>query len=151
MFITTCFMWLLTSTIIRQTAGWQQMCRKTAKYRVLYQKQNSGFVQQLVQLVHAGCVELVPLVDGGQLRLEHDGVFLGKAKSTGIGGGVVGGVLLDDLPPDVVLPPLVLQFPHVARQGGGNPLVAVLHIGLVAAVSLLPGRLGDAHVQLLHL
>ena len=77
------------------------MCQTTTKYRVLDQNENSCFVQQLVQLVHAGCVELVPLVDGGQLRLEHDGVFLGKAKSTGIGGGVVGGVLLDDLPPDM--------------------------------------------------
>ena len=127
------------------------MCQTTTKYRVLDQNENSCFVQQFVQLVHAGCVELVPLVDGGQLRLEHDGVFFGKAKATGIGGGVVGGVLLDDLPPDAVLPPLVLQLPHVARQGGGNPLVAVLHVGLVAAVSLLPGGLGDAHVQLVRL
>ena len=64
--------------------------------------------------MHAGIVELVPLVQGGHLRLEHYRVFLRQAKSTGVVGGVEGGVLLQDLPPDVELPPPVLQFPHVA-------------------------------------
>ena len=32
----------------------------------------SSLVQELVLLVHAGSVELVSLVQGGHLRLEHD-------------------------------------------------------------------------------
>ena len=66
--------------------------------------------------MHARCVELVPLIQGGQLWLEHDRIFLGQTEATGVVGGVEGGVLLQDLPPDVELPPLVLQFPHVASQ-----------------------------------
>ena len=71
------------------------------------------------------------------LRLKHDCQLLRQAKSAGFVVGVQGGVLLQDLPPDVELPPLVLQLPHVG-QGGADPLITVLHIGLVAAVPFLP-------------
>ena len=88
----------------------------------------SSLVQKLVLLVHTWSKELVPLVQGGHLRFEHDRVLLRQAKSAGVGGGVEGGVLLQDFPPDVELPPLVLQLPHVAGQGGADPLVTVLHV-----------------------
>ena len=39
----------------------------------------SSLVQKLVLLVHAGSVELVSLVQGGHLRLEHDGELLRQA------------------------------------------------------------------------
>ena len=42
----------------------------------------SSLVQELVLLVHAGSVELVSLVQGGHLRLEHDGELLRQAKPT---------------------------------------------------------------------
>ena len=46
----------------------------------------SSHVQKLVLFVHAGIVELVPLVQSGHLRLEHYRVFLRQAKSTGVVG-----------------------------------------------------------------
>ena len=49
---------------------------------------------------------------------------------------------MQDLPPDVELPPLVLQFPHVVSQGGADPLVAVPHVGFVAHHSGLVLDLG---------
>ena len=113
----------------------------SASYQKFHTKMKitkSSLVQKLVLLVHTWSKELVPLVQGGHLRFEHDRVLLRQAKSAGVGGGVEGGVLLQDFPPDVELPPLVLQLPHVAGQGGADPLVTVLHVGLVAAVPFLP-------------
>ena len=60
-------------------------------------------------------------------------------------------MLLQDLPPDVELPLLVLRFPHVASQGGADPLVTVLHIGLVAAVLFLPWWFCHTHIELVAL
>ena len=50
----------------------------------------SILVQKLVLLVHAGSVELVLLVQGGHLWLEHDRELIGQANSTGVVGGVEG-------------------------------------------------------------
>ena len=50
----------------------------------------SSLVQELVLLVHAGSVELVLLVQGGHLWLEHDRELIGQANSTGVVGGVEG-------------------------------------------------------------
>ena len=86
------------------------MRQKCERYKVLYRKRISGFVQQLVLLVHAWGVELVPFVDGGQLGLEHDGVLFRQTEPAGVVGGVVGGVLLEDLPLDLEVPPLVFQL-----------------------------------------
>ena len=36
----------------------------------------------------ARCEELVPLVDGGEVRSVHDGVFLHQAQPAAVGGGV---------------------------------------------------------------
>ena len=40
----------------------------------------------------ARCEELIPLVDGGDVRSVHDGVFLHQAQPAAVGGGVVVGV-----------------------------------------------------------
>ena len=110
------------------------MRQKCERCKVLYQKRISGFVQQLVLLVHAWGVELVPFVDGGQLGLEHDGVLFRQTEPAGVVGGVVGGVLLDDLPPDTMLPPLVLA----------KLKIAITHIGgQVQLKNMAVGRLED--------
>ena len=85
------------------------------------------------------------------LRLKHDCKLLRQAKSEGFVVGVEGGVLLQDLPPVVELPPLVLQLPHVAGQGGADPLVTVLHVGLMAAVPFLSWWLCHPHIELVRL
>ena len=64
--------------------------------------------------------------------LEHHGVLRMEVVL-----GVVGGFFLHDLPPEVELLPLVLQLPHVAGQGGADPLVAGLHVGLFCSVNAL--------------
>ena len=43
--------------------------------------------------MEAGCEELVPLIDGGELRLAHDGELLHEAEPAAVGGGVVVGVV----------------------------------------------------------
>ena len=111
----------------------------------------SSLVQKLVLFMHTWSEELVPLVQGGHLRFQHDRVLFRQAKPAGVGGGVEGGVLLQDFPPDVELPPLVLQLPHVAGQGGADPLVTVLHVGLVAAVPFLPWWFCHTHIELVGL
>ena len=83
--------------------------------------------------------------------MEHDCELLRQAKPTGVVGGVGSGVLLQDFPPDVEIPPLVLQLPHVAGQGGADPLVTVLHVGLVAAVPFLPWWFCHTHIELVGL
>ena len=50
----------------------------------------SSLVQKLVLLLHAGSVELVLLVQGRYLWLEHDRELIGQANSTGVVGGVEG-------------------------------------------------------------
>ena len=126
----------------------------SASYQKFHTKMKitkSSLVQKLVLLVHTWSKELVPLVQGGHLRFEHDRVLLRQAKSAGVGGGVEGGVLLQDFPPDVELPPLVLQLPYIAGQGGADPLVAVPHVRLVASEPLLPLGLSHSHVELVTL
>ena len=71
----------------------------------------------------AGREELVPLVDGGELRPVHDSKLLGEAQPTRVGGGVVGRQVGQDIPRDREASPLVLEAPHVARQAAVDPLV----------------------------
>ena len=40
----------------------------------------------------ARCKELIPLVDGGDVRSVHDGVFFHQAQPAAVGGGVEDGV-----------------------------------------------------------
>ena len=82
----------------------------------------------------------------------HDFHFLRQAKSTHLGGGGKGLCPGEDLPPDSVVHPLVLQLPHVGGHGGLDPLVGVLKVGLVVGVvASLPLWHGEADVGLLHL
>ena len=39
--------------------------------------------------MEAGCKELVPLVDGGELRLAHDGELFHEAEPAAVGGGAI--------------------------------------------------------------
>ena len=84
-------------------------------------KSGSGFVQELCLFVPAGCEELVPLVDGGELRLVHDRVLFHQAQSAWVGGGVEGGEGGEGPPLDGVVPVLVLQAPDVTRKAGVAP------------------------------
>ena len=74
----------------------------------------------------------------------HDLHFLCEAKSTHLGGGGEGLRPGEDLPPDGVVHPLVLQLSHVGGQGGLGPLVGVLKVGLVVGVASLPLWHGEA-------
>ena len=49
----------------------------------------------------ARCEELIPLVDGGDVRSVHDGVFLHQAQPAAVGGGVEVGVGGQRRPRDV--------------------------------------------------
>ena len=102
-------------------------------------------------LLETGGVELGPLVEGGELGLVHDCVFFTQAQPAGIGGGVVGGVLLQDPPLEAVLPPLVLELPHVPRQGRVDLLLPVPEGGGVVVVPELEGGFRDANVLLVGL
>ena len=73
--------------------------------------------------------KLRPFVEGG--ASVHDLHFLCEAKSTHLGGGGEGLRPGEDLPPDGVVHPLILQLPHVGGQGGLGPLAGVLEVGLV--------------------
>ena len=43
--------------------------------------------------MEAGCEELVPLIDGGELRLAHNSELFHEAEPAAVGGGVVVGVV----------------------------------------------------------
>ena len=79
----------------------------------------------------------------------HDHHFLCQTKPAHLGGGGEGLRPGEDLPPNGVVHPLVLQLPHVSGQGGLGPLAGVLEFGLVVAVASLPLWHGEADVGLL--
>ena len=54
---------------------------------------SDSIVQEFCLLVEAGCEELVPLIDGGELRLAHNGELFHEAEPAAVGGGVVVGVV----------------------------------------------------------
>ena len=90
----------------------------------------SSLVQELVLLVHVRSVKFSPGMDGEAISFTGRGGERPKIYGAGQG---------EELPPpsqgDVLLQDL--QLPHIAGQGGADPLVAVPHVGLVVAVSLL--------------
>ena len=79
-------------------------------------------------LVEAGCKELVPLVDGGELRLAHDDELLHEAEPAAVGGGVVVGVGCQRLPRDVEVVVAILEAPDVTSQTGVDPFGTFSHI-----------------------
>ena len=86
----------------------------------------------------AGRVELVVLVDGGELRLVHDRVLLDEAEPTGVGGGVEGGQDGELPPADGVVSPLVLEAPDVPSEAGVDPFAGVAEGMGVVPISDLP-------------
>ena len=111
----------------------------------------SGLVKQLGLSVPTMCKKLVPLVEGGELRLEHDGELLHKAQPTGVGAGVVAGQPGQSSPLQGVLSALVFQLPDMTRQAGFYPLLTVAKVGLVVSIADLPGRGSDPRVGLVRL
>ena len=77
----------------------------------------------------AGGEEFCALVQGRAIVHNHH--FLCQTKPAHLGGGGEGLRPGEDLPPDGVVHPLVLQLPHVGGQGGLGPLAGVLEVGLV--------------------
>ena len=106
-----------------------------------------SWLQEQAILVSTRREELRPFVEGG--ASVHDFHFLCQAKSTHLGGGGEGLRPGEDLPPDGVVHPLILQLPHVGGQGGLGPLAGVLEVGLVVGVASLPLWHGEADVGLL--
>ena len=94
----------------------------------------------------ARCEELVPLVDGGEVRSVHDGVFLHQAQPAAVGGGVEVGVGGQRLPGDGEGTVGILQSPDMPGEAGVDPLGAVLEGGLVVSIPHLEGVGGEAHV-----
>ena len=94
----------------------------------------------------AGRVELVVLVDGGELRLVHDCKLLAKAEPTGVGGGVEGGQDGQLFPADGVVSSLILEAPDVTSEAGVDPFAGVAEGMGVIPISDLPRGGSDAGV-----
>ena len=74
----------------------------------------------------AARVDLIPQVEGGGGRLEHDPPLLLQAEAAHTRGGVETACPGQNLPGDGVRGPLVLQLPDVVRESGAR---LVPHIG----------------------
>ena len=98
--------------------------------------------------VEAAGEKLVPVVDGGLLRLVHQDELLPQAEPAGLGACLEGGAAVEDSPLDLRFEPLVLEGPDVAGQPGVHPLVGVLEQGFMVAIAHLPRGGGDPHVLL---
>ena len=94
----------------------------------------------------ARCEELIPLVDGGDVRSVHDDVFLHQAQPAAVGGGVEVGVGGQRRPRDVEGTVGILESPDMPSEAGVDPLGAVLEGGFVVAVPHLECVGGEAHV-----
>ena len=128
-----------------------QAKRESITKRVQYQNETMlGFVQEFCLLVPASRVELVVLVDGGELRLVYDRVLLDEAEPTGVGGGVEGGQDGKLPPAEAVVSPLVLQAPDVPSQAGVDPFARVAEGMGVVPISDLPrgGRYAGVGIQI---
>ena len=82
----------------------------------------------------ARCKELIPLVDGGDVRSVHDDVFLHQAQPAAVGGRVEVGVGGQRLPRDVEGAVAILELPDMTSQTGVNPFGTVFEAGLVVPV-----------------
>ena len=122
---------------------------KLKKVKVVGQK--SGLVKQLGFSVPTMGEKLVPLVEGGELGLEHDGVLLDKAQPAGVGARVVAWQPGQRPPLQGILPAFILQLPNVTSQAGFDSLLTVCEIGLVVSVSDFPSGGSDPSVGLVRL
>ena len=87
---------------------------------------DSGLVQQLSLSVPTAREDLAPQVQAGCGRGEHDQVLLLQAKAAHARGWVVVARPGEDLPVDVVGVVLVLQLPHMRRESGAVPAIALV-------------------------
>ena len=94
----------------------------------------------------ARCEELIPLVDGGDVRSVHDGVLLHQAQPAAVGGGVVVGVGCQHLPRDVEVVVAILEAPDMASQTCVDPFGTVFEAGLMVAVPHFEGVRCEADV-----
>ena len=76
---------------------------------------SSSLVKQLARPEPAGVVDLVPLVQGGCCRSEHDEELLLKAQAAHPRGWVVAACPRQYLPGDRVCVALVFELPHMGR------------------------------------
>ena len=95
----------------------------------------------------ARCKELIPLVDGGDVRSVHDDVFLHQAQPAAVGGGVEVGVGGQRLPRDVEGAVGILELPDMTSQTGVNPFGTVFEAGLVVPVPHFEGVGCEADVR----
>ena len=65
------------------------------------------------RLVPAAGVELVLDVEGAELRVHHEQVFLSQTQATGVRAGRVGGCPGDQGPSDLESPFQRLEIPHI--------------------------------------
>ena len=96
----------------------------------------------------AARVDLIPQVEGGGGRLEHDPPLLLQAEAAHTRGGVETACPGQNLPGDGVRGPLVLQLPDVVRESGAR-LVPVAEIALVPGNPVPHRAVGEAGVRLL--
>ena len=94
----------------------------------------------------ARCKELIPLVDGGDVRSVHDGVLLHQAQPAAVGGGVEVRVGGQRRPRDVEGTVGILESPDMPSEAGVDPLGAVLEGGFVVSVPHLECVGGEADV-----
>ena len=94
----------------------------------------------------ARCEELIPLVDGGDVRSVHDGVFLHQAQPAAVGGGVEVRVGGQRFPRDSEGTVAILVSPDMPSKAGVGALCAVFEEGVVVALPHLEGVGGEAHV-----
>ena len=96
--------------------------------------------------MEVGCEELVPLVDGGELRLAHDGELFHEAEPAAVGGGVEVGVGGQGLPHGVERVVAILDAPDMTSQTGVDPFGTVFEAGLMVAVPHFEGFGSEADV-----
>ena len=94
----------------------------------------SRLVEQLGFSVSTMCEKLVPLVERGELGLEHDGELLTQAQPAGVGARVVGGQPGQRPPLQGVLPAFIFQLPNMTREAGFDSLGTVGKVGLVVCI-----------------
>ena len=111
----------------------------------------SRLVKQLGLPVSTMREKLVPLVERGELGLEHDGELLAQAQPAGVGARVVGGQPGQRPPLQGVLPAFVFQLPNMTRKAGFDSLSTVGKVGLVVSVSDFPSGGSDPRVGLVRL
>ena len=79
------------------------------------------------------------MVDGGDVRSVHDGVFLHQAQPAAVGGGVEVRVGGQRRPRDVEGTVGILEPPDMTSQTGVNPFGTVFEAGLVVPVPHFEG------------